>query len=95
MLSGKQAAEAIEAADVAVLACTCFPMVRTELEALFPKVVFLDPGDYSSGVLRGREFTQDRRLDFIVTGTEVAEARVAEFAQGYLPGGFTALVESS
>jgi glutamate racemase len=78
---------AIENTDIAVLACTCFPMVRTELESLFPGVIFLDPGAYCSGLVTGSLLTQRRRLRIKVTGEVVATRRVTEFAQSYLGNG--------
>lgn len=41
----------IERADVVVLACTCFPLARAELEGLFRGVDCIDPGAYCAGLL--------------------------------------------
>jgi len=46
-----------------VLACTCFPMVKAELEALFPGVIYLDPGAYCSGLLKESAIAQHRQLN--------------------------------
>jgi len=79
--------EAIKNTDIAVLACTCFPMVRTELESLYPEVIFLDPGAYCSGLLDESTVGQDRKLTIEVTGKVVSKARVTEFAKSYLDNG--------
>ena len=79
--------QAIENTDIAVLACTCFPMVTTELESLFPAVIFLDPGAYCSGFLKEGDSAQDRKLHITVTGEVVATTRVIEFAESYLNKG--------
>jgi len=78
---------AIEQADIVVLACTCFPMVRTELESLYPEVIFLDPGAYCSGILKQSAVAQNRKLTIKVTGTVVSPTRVTEFAKSYLDNG--------
>lgn len=75
---------AIDRAEIAILACTCFPMVREDLEAVFPDVLFLDPGAYSAGLMRGHAGTRDNTLSVTVTGEEVSSARVVEFAESYL-----------
>ena len=79
--------QAIEDTDIAVLACTCFPMVRTELESLYPEVIFLDPGAYCSGLLEESTVGQNRMLTIEVTGKVVSKARVTEFAKSYLNNG--------
>ena len=71
-------------ADVAVLACTCFPMVKAELEALCPGVDFLDPGTYCSGLLKENTNTPRRNLSIDITGKVVPGARVVEYAKSYL-----------
>lgn len=76
--------KAIEETDVAILACTCFPMVRGELEALFPGVLFLDPGAYCAGLMPAHDATKNKTLSISVTGEEIGRARVAEFAESYL-----------
>ena len=73
--------------DVAVLACTCFPMVANELESLFPAVTFLDPGAYSPGLFEKRTTTQNRQLRIKVTGNVVSAARAADFAKTHLDTG--------
>ncbi len=78
---------AIENTDIAVLACTCFPMAKGTLEALFPDVVFLDPGTYCSNLLKEGVTAQDRKLTVKVTGDVVSERRVSEFAESYLGDG--------
>jgi glutamate racemase len=78
---------AIENTDIAVLACTCFPMVRAELESLFPGVIFLDPGAYCSGLLNESAIAQNRKLYIKVTGKVVSTKRVTEFAKSYLSSG--------
>lgn len=75
---------AIEGAQIAILACTCFPMVRKDLEAVFPHVSFLDPGAYGAGLMPKQAVTKDNTLRVKVTGQAVSSARVAEFAESYL-----------
>ena len=75
---------AIERAQIAILACTCFPMVRKDLEAVFPHVSFLDPGAYGAGLMPKEAVTTDNTLRVKVTGQAVSPARVAEFAESYL-----------
>jgi len=70
--------------DVAVLACTCFPLVRAELESKFPGVVFLDPGEYCAGLLQQDGPEGKRKLSLKVTGDVVPVQRVTEFAKNYL-----------
>jgi glutamate racemase len=79
--------EAIKNTDIAVLACTCFPMVRTDLESLYPEVIFLDPGAYCSGLLEESTVGQNRKLTIEVTGKVVSKARINEFAKSYLDNG--------
>lgn len=74
----------LDKTDIAILACTCFPMVKDELEALYPDVVFLDPGAYCSDILKKSVETQSNKLSVEVTGTEVSAARVIEYARSYL-----------
>ena len=76
--------QALENADVAVLACTCFPMVRAELESLYPDVIFLDPGAYCSSLLKKDIETQGKKLSIEITGKVVSDARVIEYAKSYL-----------
>ena len=76
----------IDNADVVVLACTCFPMARTELERRFPGVIFLDPGAYCSRLLEESAATEDRHLSIRVTGDVVPRERVTGFAESYLGG---------
>jgi glutamate racemase len=75
---------AIGDADVAILACTCFPMVKADLETLFPDVVFLDPGAYCSELITGHRKARQKRLSLEVTGNEVPAAKVISFARSYL-----------
>lgn len=82
-LTGKLRSD-IAGADVAVLACTCFPMVRADLEAAFPDVLFLDPGAYCAELMPMHADTRDNTLSVRVTGQEISAARVAEFAESYL-----------
>ncbi len=76
--------EALESADFAVLACTCFPIVASKLEILFPEVEFLDPGAYCANLLDFGNFTENRSLNLTVTGEEVSQSSVATFAKDYL-----------
>lgn len=76
--------QAIENTDIAILACTCFPIVKARLESRFPGVVFIDPGAYCAGLLNEHSTTQDRKLSVIVKGVVVSAARVTEFAKSYL-----------
>lgn len=75
---------AIETADVAILACTCFPLIRTELESRFPDVLFLDPGEYCGELLEQNAAKKSLDLRIRVTGNVVAPTRVTEFARPYL-----------
>jgi glutamate racemase len=79
--------QAIENTDVAILACTCFPMVKDMLQGQFPGVVFLDPGAYCTGLLQETVKTQDRFLEVQVEGDVVSRERVIEFARSYLGTG--------
>ena len=79
--------KALETADIAVLACTCFPIVKDELESLFPSVVFLDPGAYCSSLLKEGYFSRNKRLKITATGMEVPLVEAADFAKRYLPNG--------
>lgn len=76
--------DAIQNTDVAVLACTCFPMVRADLQSLFPDVVFLDPGAYCSGLMKAAGRAQERKLSLTITGDEVPDTRVIDYARSYL-----------
>jgi glutamate racemase len=76
----------ISHADIAVLACTCFPMVKDALCSLFPGVTFLDPGVYCSELLPATDERQNRQLAIKVTGELVTPQRVKEFAESYLDG---------
>ncbi len=76
--------QAIKNTEIAVLACTCFPMARTELEAWFPGVTFLDPGKYCSDLLKEKTPSQKKNLSVRVTGEIASAARVIEFAKSYL-----------
>jgi len=78
---------ALAATDVAVLACTCFPMVKIELEALFPDVLFLDPGAYCAGLLMQSGTSQTRKLTLRVTGDAVPREQAVDFAKTYLGDG--------
>ncbi len=83
--------QAVESSDVAILACTCFPMARTELESQFPGVVFIDPGAYCSGLLEEDITMQEKKLSVIIKGDVISSDRVTEFAKSYLDDGFTEL----
>jgi glutamate racemase len=82
---------AVENSDIAVLACTCFPMAKAELESQFPGVVFIDPGAYCSGLLEEDTSRQEKKLSVIIKGDVVSRARVTEFAQTYLGSDFTGM----
>ena len=75
---------AIETADVVVMACTCFPLVRDELETSFPGVLFLDPGAYCAELLSADSKSADNAVSLRVTGDEVSPASVVNFANTYL-----------
>lgn len=77
---------AMAKADVVILACTCFPMVMADLEALFPDVVFLDPGAYCAVLLANRHNAQHKTLSVEVTGNEVPATSVISFAKSFLDG---------
>jgi len=79
--------QAIEKTDVAILACTCFPMVRSDLEALYPDVVFLDPGAWCRDLVKEESQTEYNQLSLEVTGNAVAEKRVIQYARSYLGAG--------
>jgi len=83
-LVGAALEQAIDETDIAVLACTCFPLARAGLEALFPNVLFLDPGEYCAGLLAQDGLDGKRRLSIKVTGDVVPVERVTEFAKTYL-----------
>jgi glutamate racemase len=76
--------KALDNTDFAVLACTCFPMVKDELESLFPELVLIDPGAYCSELLKENSISQDKKLRVKVTGDVVSKERVTEFAKSYL-----------
>lgn len=76
---------AIENSDIAILACTCFPLILAELEFLFPDVLFLDPGRYCEALLPRSVPPEVMNLQIKVTGNVVAPTRVNEFARSYLP----------
>jgi glutamate racemase len=78
---------ALEDSDIAILACTCFPMVRAELQALFPGVGFLDPGAYCAGLLPGKKDSRDSKVSLKLGGKVVTAKRVVEFAKSYLHSG--------
>jgi glutamate racemase len=67
-----------------MLACTCFPLVRPNLERLFPGVEFIDPGAYCVDLLAADGATGNGALAVEVTGEVVAPERVREFAASYL-----------
>lgn len=75
---------ALAETDVAVLACTCFPLARATLESSFPQVWFLDPGEYCAGLLETDRPLQDRTLTIGVTGDAVSRDEAREFAASYL-----------
>lgn len=85
-------AAALVETDVAVLACTCFPLVRTALESKFPGVLFLDPGEYCAGLLARDGEGGNRKLSLKVTGDVVPGERVKEFAKAYLGSDSVALL---
>ena len=76
--------EAIGDSDVTILACTCFPMVKADLEALFPGVLFLDPGAYCSELIEGHRKAGQKKLSLVVTGDAVSADAVVSFARTYL-----------
>ncbi len=83
--------QALENTDIAILACTCFPMARAELNSRFPDVLLLDPGAYCPGLLAQDATGQQRRLSITVKGDVVSESRVSGFARTYLGNSFTGL----
>ena len=76
--------QVLDNTDIAVLACTCFPMARAELESMYPGVTFMDPGAYCSGLLERDTEGQRRKLSITVEGDIVSQSRVNEFAKSYL-----------
>jgi glutamate racemase len=81
---GPEFRRALEHADVAVLACTCFPMARDRLQAMFPGVLLLDPGAYCAALLPGCVDSRQATLEIRVTGEVVEKQRVVDFARSYL-----------
>ncbi|TWU03395.1 aspartate/glutamate racemase family protein [Neorhodopirellula pilleata] len=78
---------ALESTDVAVLACTCFPMAMAQLKLLFPRVRFLDPGEYCARLLEDRAEEEKNELRVRVTGHVVETQRVTDFASWWLGAG--------
>jgi len=78
---------ALQDTDVAILACTCFPMVMASLRSLFPHVTFLDPGAYCAGLLPKQTAMRNNRLRIKVTGDVVSARRAVEFAASHLGTG--------
>jgi len=78
---------ALQGTEVAILACTCFPIVMASLKSLFPGVTFLDPGAYCAGLLPKQTATPDKRLRIKVTGDVVSPTRAADFAASHLGTG--------
>lgn len=79
--------QALHDTDIAILACTCFPMVMAELKALFPQVLFLDPGAYCSGLLPKYAETQSRRLRLRTSGNIISAMQAVDFAKSHLGTG--------
>jgi glutamate racemase len=75
---------ALQHTDIALLACTCFPMVQEELKSIFPKVLFIDPGIYCPDLLHASDGKQKRDLQLLITGSVVSPAAVQHFATNYL-----------
>lgn len=59
-------------------------LVRSRLEALYPRVLFLDPGAYCAGLLNRTSDSKDKRLSCGVTGDVIPVGSVIEFAKSYL-----------
>ena len=78
---------ALQETDIAILACTCFPMVMARLTSLFPHVTFLDPGAYCAGLLPKQTAMRNNRLRIKVTGDVVSAKRAVEFAESHLGTG--------
>jgi len=76
--------EAIGETDFAVLACTCFPIVRSKLQSMFPGVRFIDPGAYCAGLLGKSASPQNAKLQITVTGNVVFNYKVELLAKSYL-----------
>jgi len=91
-LIGPALAAALGETDAAVLACTCFPLVKAELESRFPDVLFLDPGEYCAGLLAQDGQDGRRKLSLKVTGGVVPAQRITEFAKSYLGSDSVALL---
>lgn len=79
--------DALSGADFAVLACTCFPMARLQLAAMFPNVQFLDPGEHCARLLNERADEQHNELAVKITGSVVATEQVMDFASSWLGEG--------
>lgn len=79
--------QALHDTDIAILACTCFPMVRAELESLFPHVLFLDPGTCCSGLLPKNTEIQDKRLRIKTSGDVISAMQAVDFAKSHLGTG--------
>lgn len=69
---------------LSIAARTCLPVVQAELEAMFPKVMFLDPGACCAGPLRSTGEAQHGSLDFIVFGPRISRSLVGRFAGRYV-----------
>jgi glutamate racemase len=78
---------ALQDTDVAVLACTCFPIVVARLQSQFPSVTFLDPGAYCASLLPKHTAMRDKKLRIKITGDVVSAARAVDFAESHLGTG--------
>lgn len=78
---------ALQETNVAILACTCFPIVMDRLKSLFPHVTFLDPGAYCAGLLPKHTAMKDKRLRIKVTGDVISAIRAVDFAESHLGTG--------
>lgn len=76
--------QAIGDTDVAVLACTCFPVVIRELQTVFPDVTFIDPGKYSVDCLKAGSDDREQRVRMHITGDVVSAVQVGNFARRYI-----------
>lgn len=75
---------ALDQADVVVLGCTCFPMVRDELVARYPAAEFLDPAAFAPTVIPATTIEGRRTLRLRVTGDVVSTKKVESLARRYL-----------
>lgn len=83
----REVRNAISDAEVAVLACTCFPIITAELESLFPGVLFVDPGASCPDLLPQHDTVTHKSLQLEVSGSAVPAEQALAFARSWLDEG--------